>query len=91
MRHDRLYDVQWHIVKSVLFGWIDRLDKLKQKRAEDVVISTAIALHMICARFALNPRAVMDTADKVIRRATLVDPQYPRAIAQFLREEFRDE
>jgi len=91
MRHDRLYEVRWHFVKSVAFSWIDRLDKVKQKSAPDVVASTAIVLILICERFNLNPRAVMDTADRIVRRARDVNPQYPRAISQYLQEEFDDE
>ena len=91
MRHDRLYDVRWDFLKLVTFNWISGLDKMKHKSAADVVISTAVALILICRRFKLDARRVMDTADRIIRRAEDVTPQYPRAISQYLREEFTDE
>lgn len=91
MRHDRLYDVNWHLLRHVTFGWIDRLDKVKQKTPADIVMAAAINLLLICERFGLDPRRVMDTADRVVRRARDVAPQYPRAIEQYLKEELRDE
>jgi len=90
MRYDRLYDVDWHILRHVTFSWIDTFGRIKKTRPADIVVAAAINLILICERFKLDPRRVMDTADRVVRRARDVAPQYPRAIEQFLREEFTD-
>ena len=91
MRHDRLYDVRWDFLKLVTFQWISTLDKMKHKSAADVVTATAVTLLLVCRRFGLEPRRVMDTAERIVRRAEDVNPQYPRAISQYLAEEFTDE
>lgn len=90
MRHDRLYDVQWRQVKQAAFAWIDSLQRLKHTAPVQVVTGTALNFLLVCERFKLNPRRVLETADKVLRRAREADPQYPRAIAQYLKEELRD-
>jgi hypothetical protein len=90
MRYDKLYDVDWHLLRHVTFGWIDAIGRIKRASPADVVVAAAINLLLVCERFKLNPRRVMDTADRVVRRARDVAPQYPRAIEQFLNEEFQD-
>jgi len=91
MRHDRLYDVKWALLRHASFAWIDSMDRLKMRHPADVVMATAVCLILICQRFGLEPRRVMDTADRVLRRAKDVTPQYPRAIEHWLKEEFSDE
>lgn len=90
MRPDRLYDVNWNLLRHVTFSWIDKLAKVKQKSPADVVVAAAINLLLVCERFGLDPRDTMQTADRVVRRAREVTPQYPRAIEMYLNRELPD-
>ena len=90
MRHERLYDVRWALVKKASFAYLDMLDKAKLRHSPQVVIGVAVLFLLICERFGLNVRAVLDTADRVLRRARDVEPMYPRGIAEYLRKELGD-
>lgn len=91
MRHEALYDVHWRMVKRAALSWLDRVqDIAKGESPAQIVIATAVLFLMVCKRFNLNEREVLTTADRVLRRAWDVDPQYPRAIQQYLREEMTD-
>lgn len=93
MRHDRLYDVRWDVIRQTTLGWftsLDRLDKRIKTSPADLVMSIGILFLMMCERFGLDPREVLVTADRVDRRAQEVAPQYPRGMRQYLREELSD-
>lgn len=90
MRLERLYDVRWELLRHVTFNWIDRLDKQKIKRPVDVIAGLGVLFLLVCERFDLNPREVLTVADRVLRRAREVTPQYPRAMETWLREEVPD-
>ena len=91
MRHDRLYDVRWKFVKQAAFAYIDMLDRTKLSKTPNMVImGVAVLFLMVCERFKLEPRRVLDTADRVLRRARDVEPQFPRGIAEYLKKELPD-
>lgn len=87
MRHDRLYDVHWNVTRHVLMAWFTAMDNSKLRRPVDVVMASATVFLLVCERFNLNPRRVLDTADRVIRRARDHQPQYVRGAEEYLRKE----
>ena len=87
MRHDRLYDVQWALVKQVSFAYLTQLDKIKIRNPSQVVVGIAVLFLLVCERFRLDPPRVLETAGRVLRRARDVEPQYPRGIAEYLQKE----
>lgn len=90
MRLERLYDVQWRVVKQATMGWLKQLDDIKIRNPAQVVTAVAVLFLLTCERFGLRPSEVLTVADRVVRRATDVDPQYPRAVREYLREELSD-
>ena len=90
MKHDRLYDIQWKAIREVSFSYIDRVDKLGVKSPQQVVGGIGVLFLLVCERFRLDPRRVLETSDRILRRARDVEPAVPRAIAGFLRNELVD-
>lgn len=90
MRHEQLYDVRWRWVKQASFAYLDMMDKAKLRHSPQVVMGIACLFLLVCERFNLNVRAVLDTADMVLRRARDIEPQYPRGIAEYLKKELHD-
>jgi hypothetical protein len=87
MIRDQLFNVQWFFVKQVCQQWLGALDRQKAKIPGQVVVASAITLILICERYKLNPREVMDIADRVIRRGWELDPRYLRGIREYFKEE----
>lgn len=90
MRIQDLYDVSWRHIRQVSFAWIDFYGKLLAKgeaRPRDLVQGVAVLFLLVCARFKLEPREVLETASRVIRYAKDTEPQYVRGIEAYLREE----
>jgi hypothetical protein len=90
MRLDRLYDVRWDLIKKLTFGWISGLDRSTgnaRPAPADAVMAAAINFILLTERYGLEGREVLTAADRVIRRADDVSPQYTRAVRDFLREE----
>jgi len=90
MRYDRLYDVRWRWIKQVSFAYLDTLDKISHKTPAQVVSGVAVLFLLVCERFELDPRRVLETADRILRRARDVEPMYPRGIAEYLTRELRE-
>lgn len=90
MRHEDLYAIQWRDIRQAAFAWVDNLRKIKHTTPTQVVMGIAVTFLLVCARFKLDPREVLNTADRVIRRCKDVDPQYIRAIEQYFKEELQD-
>lgn len=91
MRHDRLYDVKWRLVKQASFAYIDMMDRTGLRNTPNmVVIGVSVLFLLVCERFKLEPRRVLETADRVLRRAREVEPQFPRGIAEYLAKELPD-
>ena len=94
MRIQDLYDVRWRNIRQITFSVIDFFGKLVgrgEARPRDLVQGIAIMFLLVCARFKLEPRDVLETAARVTRYAKDTEPQYVRAIEAYLREELRDE
>lgn len=87
MRIDRLYDVKWRDVKLAAMGW---LNQVQYTAPADQVIALAVTFLLICERFKLEPRRVLEASERVLRRAIELEPHYPRAIKAYLREEIPD-
>lgn len=87
MIRDSMFNVQWHFVKQVCAQWLNSLDRVRTKVPGQVVVASAITLILICERYNLNPREVMDIADRVIRKSWDLDPRYVRGIRDYFKEE----
>lgn len=87
MRHDRLYDLRWREIRQVAFSWIDQLDRIAHKRPAQVVGGLAVVFLLVCERFKADPRRVLETAERILRRAQDTEPMYPGAIRDYLRSE----
>jgi hypothetical protein len=85
MRLDRLYDVRWSEVRHIAFAWLNALQDKHTPR--DQVIATAINFLLICKRFGLEPRRVLEVADRVIRHARDTKSRYIEAIELYMRNE----
>jgi hypothetical protein len=90
MIRDSMFNVQWHFVKQVCQSWLNSLDKQKYKLPGQIVVASAVTLIMICERYKLNPREVMDIADRVIRKGWDLDPRYIRGMRDYFKEELVD-
>ena len=89
MRHSKLYEFNWRSLQHVAFGWLDGLaDHIKP---QEFILTTAILFLLVCRRYRLDARAVLDTAARVIKLAA---DNYGslelRAIRTYLKEELRD-
>ena len=81
-----MYDVRWQDVRLVAFSWIDAIQRIKQRPAQ-MVVGLAVTFLLVCHRFGLEPRDVLEVAARVLNRARDVTPQYPRGIEEYLRNE----
>lgn len=90
MRHDRLYDIRWKEARQVLAAWMTALDNTKTRAPSEVVMGAAIVFKLTCERFKLNPRRVLETADRVVRTARDQSPQYVRGMEEYLVKEISD-
>lgn len=78
-------------MKQASFAYIDMLDRTKLTKTPNmVVMGVAVLFLLVCERFKLEPREVLDTAARVLRRAREVEPQYPRGISEYLHKELPD-
>lgn len=91
MIRDQLFNVQWHWVKQVGQQWLDALDRAKRKLPGQTVMGVAVTFLLICERYSLNPREVLDIADRVIRKGWDLDPRYLRGMREYFKEELPDE
>ncbi|MEE8385619.1 MAG: hypothetical protein V3S01_06865 [Dehalococcoidia bacterium] len=93
MRIQDVYNVRWRYVRQLSFAIIDFFGRDHGKgraRPVNLVQGVAVLFLLICARFKLEPRDVLEVAARVIRFAKDDDPQYVRAIEAYLREELDD-
>ena len=63
---------------------------MKFTKPPQVVTGIAVTFLLICKRFKLSPKDVLQVADNIIRRARSVEPMYVRAIDAYLKEELKD-
>lgn len=89
--HD-LNEAKWSIVKILAFGMIENLDQGtdKLRRPRYAVVAAGVFFLLVCRRFKLDPRRVLDIAGRHIQHSHEVDPMYTRGMEQFLVEEFPD-
>lgn len=86
MIRDQLFNVQWEYVKQVGQQWLDALDRKRHAKGGQVLISSAIIFLMLCKRYDLNPREILDIADRVIRKGWDLDPRYLRGMRDYFKE-----
>ena len=90
MRIQDLYDVRWGEVSRLAYAYLTNFDqKFGKDEAgpKDLVTGIAVLFILLCKRFNLDPRRVLETTDRVIRRAKDVEPQYVGAISMYLERE----
>lgn len=86
MDYERLYSARWADVRRTAFGWLDRIQH-QRLRPSAAVAGLGVTFILICDRFKLDPRRVLEVADRMIRRADDTEPQYTRAIREYMRRE----
>lgn len=94
MQIQDLYDVSWRNIRQLTFGTVDTFQKMmmrREARPRDLVQGIAILLLIVCRHFKLEPRDVLETASRVLRRAKDIEPQYPRGIEAYLNAELPNE
>jgi len=84
VRQDQLYNVSFKEVQQAAMAVLTNLQTF---RPQAIVAGAAWIFLTICERYDVSPRAALETAERVRRHAMDVAPQYPRAIAQYAREE----
>ncbi|NRA09623.1 MAG: hypothetical protein HRU02_15820 [Myxococcales bacterium] len=90
MRLQDIYDVRWSRVREQAFAYINLFGKAKDQgfaQERDLVTGVAVNFLLVCERFKLDPRRVLETADRITRRARDVSPQYVRGIEEYLAQE----
>ena len=90
MQYDDIYTVRWKDLRGFTVDWIDRLERRKLKKPAYVVTATAVVFLMMCKNFDLDPRRVLEACERMWRRALLVEPMYPRGMAEAIKAEFRE-
>lgn len=85
-----MFNVQWAYVKRVGQQWLDAMDRTRMTIPGQVVLGIAVTFLMICKRYELNPREVLDVADRVIRKGWDLDPRYLRGMRDYFKEELPD-
>ena len=84
MRRDQLFALSYKDVQMAMMGCLDRL----QHFPPNVMLAAVGWMFLrLCDHFKIDPRDALDAADRTYRRALDVDPQYPRALAEYIREE----
>ena len=92
MKLQALYNVRWNLVKRTLFGWFAMFDQLGYRPSPgDTVAASGIGFLLVCERFNVDPREVLNTCDRIVRRQDTINPEFPRAIRMFLKEEMNDD
>lgn len=92
MKLQDLYNVRWTFIKRTTFAWFTMLDKLGYRPGpKDVVAASGMTFLFVCERFKVDPREVLNVCDRIISSATLNDPQYPRGIREYMKEQFLDD
>lgn len=84
MRKDLLYNVSYKDIQEAAF-WV--LHKMQDRPPQVFLSALAWLFLAACKHYDVDPRTVLEVGDRTHRRALDVAPQYPRAIAQFMREE----
>jgi hypothetical protein len=66
------------------------LGTLQSERPEAVVAAVATLFLIICKRYRVDVRRVLETTDRIVRDAQETHPVEMRAMARYLREELPD-
>jgi hypothetical protein len=88
MTHSDIASASWLHIKQVAFAWIDTISHVRRPAA--VPVGLGVTFLLVCRRFGLEPRRVLEISERTLRRAADVEPQYPRAISAYLESEVRD-
>jgi chorismate mutase len=87
LRIDKLYDVTSIGIKNVS---IRMLTAAQKEKPEAIVSAIATLLLMVCKRYRIEPREVLDVTTRIIRDAQESHPVEMRAMQRFLREDLPD-
>ena len=81
---DKLYDLTAHGIRECSMRVLTHLQKEKPEAAVGAV---AVLLLMICERYFVDVRRVLEVTDRIIRDAREKHPVEMRAMSRYLREE----
>lgn len=82
----KLYDLTSHGIRELCMKMLLRLQK---EQPSAVVGGIAALFLMICDRYAVDPRRVLEITDRVLRDARDKHPVEMRAMARYIREELK--
>lgn len=87
VRLDRLYDIDFEDVAN---GALHINTKLTKFSPAAYLGTLAAMFLLVCERLKVDPRRVLETTDRVLRRALDRQPVKVRAVRRWLREEIPD-
>lgn len=85
MRVSRIGDVNVRAVSRTAF---DVLHNIQRHPPNEQVAGIAWLFLLACKNYNLDPRRVLEYTDNILRRALDVEPDYPRAVIQYMRNEW---
>ena len=87
LRFDRLYDVTPdRLRKSAL----RMLHRMANRKPEDIVIGISTLFILICQRYRVEPRAVLEVAERILRDMGDKNPPVLRGMKRYLKEDLPD-
>ncbi len=84
---DRLHRVTPHQLKTYA---LLSLNLLQRRRPQEIVAAIAAVFILLCRRYKVDPRGVLDTVDTMVRHASEEHPVEMRALKRYLREDLPD-
>lgn len=87
LRMDRLYDASFNKLRKGIYAWVHAQVR---ERPENTVAAAAAMFLLLCQRYKLSPRRVLDVSERVLRDASDRQPVELRAMRRLLREELPD-
>jgi chorismate mutase len=87
LRIDKLYDVTALGIKNVS---VRMLTAAQKEKPEAIVSAIAVLLLMVCSRYRIEPRAVLDVTTRIIRDAQDNHPVEMRAMKRYIAKELPD-
>jgi hypothetical protein len=84
MRREQLFNVSY---KDIQIATWEALNAFQNHTPQTLVAAMGWLFLAVCKRYDIDPRDALDAADRTMRRALDVAPQYPRALAEYCREE----
>lgn len=80
----KIYAVDMRRVSKITF---ELLDRIQQKRAEEIVAAGAVFFLQLCRRYRIDPRRVLEAVERIVRDAEDRYPDHVRALRTYLDQE----